>query len=299
MTDAAIVEVTRQINRIVEVIRQGQPGPAGAPGAKGDTGDPGAQGDPGPAGSPGPNVVDGTTSTTLIGYVYADGDGLEGRAEIPQSDVTSLVSDLLSKIGGALGASANVLAMTSGTGGKTLQASTVTCDPSTGVVTCNRPAGGSVSFTPTTSGVIITTSGNTNVKFYNTFVANLTGLEASQYFAMYNGVVGMRCHYTDGFLLPGTRQFCWLSTAPTNLGGSSTGDCGLVSGGPAVIKATNGGSGIGTFRGMLWAEPVTFGTVPTASLHAGKAVCITDRDYRWARSKNTAWVWFEDGTDIS
>lgn len=69
---------------------QGETGPQGPQGIQGETGPQGAMGATGPQGIAGPNQVTGSTSTTMTGYLYANGATVEAKT----ADVTPTASSM-------------------------------------------------------------------------------------------------------------------------------------------------------------------------------------------------------------
>jgi hypothetical protein len=68
---------------------------------------------------------------------------------------------------------------------------------------------------------------------------------------------------------------------------------------PALLRSTNGSTGAGGFRAILYGEPYTFSTVPSASANTGATIRITDRSHRLATSDGTNWNWAGTTTPIS
>ena len=82
---------------------QGDPGPTGATGPQGPQGDPGPTGATGPQGPAGPNLVDGTTSTSLTGYLKGNGTVVSASTTVPNTDVTGLGDSATRNVGTTAG----------------------------------------------------------------------------------------------------------------------------------------------------------------------------------------------------
>lgn len=218
-------------------------------------------------------------------------------------------------IGGTTGGTDNAILRADGTGGSTIQTSTVTIDDNgvvAGVARLNLTAALNtvgISLMPNASTADPTnllqtydvdgTTIRNGITSRGIFCRGLVVGSASQTPIYDQSLFHSTMAITSAVVrLASNIIFGWNSSA-SNPNGSAI-DTGIARNAAGVAEINTGVAGtLATLTALLRPAPYTFATVPTVASHTGSAIRITDRAQRWAYSDGTNWRFTADDVIIS